>query len=333
MPGNFLNIWLGQSPIAKRSPSNIPGPKPFTKNLKNVKIVSNRISIGAETPDIVPWPSRFKVRVGKVGLAKLLLKELIQVRDVEVVTSRPCIYGVFSGPVGGFAPIEEKCVGCLRCTTEHPDFVRIECNPERQKLGDSNFTSGYVDAIAYEAASGRIPVRGAGYRGRFSGEGWDGMWTDMSEIVRPTRDSIHGREFISTVVDIGHMSNHLLFDGDGRLSAGEPQSFTLSLPLLFDLPPLPDGTPAYYQILAEMASAIDSLVFLPFSAIVEMCLASDQVAPLLATSNLKELDRLAFEPRLPEEVYRKIKPAAVRALQAEEAWVRKATATSSSCSH
>ena len=26
------------------------------------------------------------------------------------------------------------------------------------------------------------------------------MWTDMSEIVRPTRDGIHGREYISTSV-------------------------------------------------------------------------------------------------------------------------------------
>jgi glutamate synthase domain-containing protein 3 len=39
------------------------------------------------------------------------------------------------------------------------------------------------------------------------------------------------------------------------------------------------------------------------------------------------------EPRLPEEVYRKIKPAAVRALQAEEAWVRKASRPSSGRSH
>lgn len=252
----------------------------------------------AEAPDIVPWPSRFKVRVGKVGLAKLLLIELIHVRDLEVVTSRPCIYGVFSGPVGGFAPIEEKCVGCLRCMTEHPDFVRIERNPERLKLGDSYFTAGYVDAINYEATSGRIPVRGAGYRGRFGGEGWDGMWTDMSEIVRPTRDGIHGREFISTVIDIGHMQNHLIFNDDGQLSAAGPQSFSLSLPILFDVPPPAASTPVYYQILAETANAIDSLVFLPLPAVMEMSLTGDHVAPLLTSSNSKDLDRLSYEPRL-----------------------------------
>ncbi len=252
----------------------------------------------AEAPDVVPWPSRFKVRVGKVGLATLLLKELLHSRDLEVTTSRPCIYGVFSGPVGGFAPIEEKCVGCLRCMTEHPDFVRVEHNPERQRLGDSYFTAGYVNAIAYEAAGGRVPVRGAGYRGRFGGPGWDGMWTDMSEIVRPTRDGIHGREFISTVVDIGHQQQHLAFDAAGALPAETCQGFSLSLPLLFGAPPQGVAMPLYRQILAETARAIDSLVFLPLSAVLEQDLRGDHVAPLLSTADVGELDRLAYAPRL-----------------------------------
>jgi hypothetical protein len=258
----------------------------------------------AEAPDIVPWPSRFKVRVGKVGLATLLLKELLHTRDLEVTTSRPCIYGVFSGPVGGFAPIEEKCVGCLRCMTEHPDFVRVEHNPERQKLGDSYFTAGYVNAVAYEAAGGRVPVRGAGYRGRFGGQGWDGMWTDMSEIVRPTRDGIHGREFISTVVDIGHGQQHLFFDDDGTLPPTTFNGFSLSLPLLFDAPPervgAPQGVamPLYRQILADTARAIDSLAFLPLPALLDQDLRGDHIAPLLSAADVGELDRLAFAPRL-----------------------------------
>ncbi len=42
------------------------------------------------------------------------------------------------------------------------------------------------------------------------------MWTDMSEIVRPTRDGIHGREYISTSVDIGRKLKELAFH-DGQL--------------------------------------------------------------------------------------------------------------------
>ena len=58
---------------------------------------------------------------------------------------------------------------------------------------------------------------GAGYRGPFTGPGFDGMWTDMSEIVRPTRDGIHGREYISTSVELGRKLNHLTFDEKGQL--------------------------------------------------------------------------------------------------------------------
>lgn len=45
------------------------------------------------------------------------------------------------------------------------------------------------------------------------------MWTDMSEIVRPTRDGIHGREYINTVVDLGRSLPYLQFDAAGRPAA------------------------------------------------------------------------------------------------------------------
>ena len=78
----------------------------------------------AEALEIVPWPSRFKVNVSRPKLAKYLISEIIHYRgDKEIILSRPCMYGVFSGPVGGFAPRENLCVGCLRCTTEFPDMV------------------------------------------------------------------------------------------------------------------------------------------------------------------------------------------------------------------
>ena len=67
------------------------------------------------TPDIVPWPNRFLVNVSKIGLAKLLIQEIFHQRgDIKAITSRPCMYGTFSGPIGGFAPHPQYCVGCLR---------------------------------------------------------------------------------------------------------------------------------------------------------------------------------------------------------------------------
>jgi len=165
--------------------------------------VFRRYHIGIEhAADARPLPPRFRVRVRPRRLAGLVLKELLQFRfDLGVALSRPCVYGVFSRPVGGMAPREDLCVGCLRCSVEHPEVVQIVRNPEREKLGGSSVPPEVVETILYEARTGRVPVRGAGYRGRFGGERWDGMWLDMSEIVRPTRDGIHGREFISTAVE------------------------------------------------------------------------------------------------------------------------------------
>src|SRR5215472_9787271 len=179
----------------------------------------HRYHIETQTaPDIVPLPSRFRVKVKKYRLIAMVVKELFAVKgDLRVALSRPCVYGVFSRPVGGLAPREELCVGCLRCTVQYPNIVQIHPNPERQRLGDSFVKPEYIDTIIYEARTGRVPVRGAGYRGSFGGEGWDGLWTDMSEIVRPTRDGIHGREFISTAVDIGSLPAFLRFDEQGEV--------------------------------------------------------------------------------------------------------------------
>lgn len=254
-----------------------------------------------QAPEIIPWPTRFRVHVGKVGLAKHLITELIHTRfDLPVVTSRPCMYGVYSGPVGGFWPRPELCVGCLRCTTEFPDFVTIEPNPDRLALGDSFFTSRQVDAVAYEAESGRVPVKGAGYRGRFGGEGWDGMWTDMSEIVRPTRDGIHGREFISTVVDIGEKPAYLRFDADGKTPLNPPRIVQLQVPFFFDR--LHPGLQSFdlNRILIEAAEEIDSLALTPVDLILNHNLRSHAIVPLVTPTERESVRILPFRPKMIE---------------------------------
>lgn len=252
-------------------------------------------------PDIVPYPSRFRVRVKKHRLAWLILKELLHYRaNLPVVLSRPCVYGVFSGPVGGFAPRESLCVGCLRCTTQYPDVVQIYPNPERRRLGDSYFTFEFIDTVLYEARTGRIPVKGAGYRGRFGGEGWDGMWTDMSEIVRPTRDGIHGREFISTAVDIGFKPAFLTFDEQGQLVGPAPQGFSLPIPFLFDLPPASVCSQALCTILSEAARETQTLVILPLSAILDFSLSGAHLVPLVRRDEREQLRALPFTPLVVE---------------------------------
>ncbi len=251
----------------------------------------------AEAPDIVPHPTKFRVKTRRLQLIRLLLRELIHYRaKLPVVLARPCVYGVFGRPVGGMAPIHAKCVGCLRCTTQYPDVVQIHPNPARRALGDSYLVPDHVDTILYEARGGRVPVRGAGFRGAFGGAGWDGMWTDMSEIVRPTRDGIHGREYISTVVDIGEKPTFLALDAGGRICSATPHTVTLQLPVLLDVPPVAHVDRTLGRIWSEAARRLETLAILPLAAIAEHGLAGAHLAPLVAPADTGALERLPAAP-------------------------------------
>ena len=97
-----------------------------------------------------------------------------------------------------------QCKGCLNCVQDCTKGILTRVvNPEYERLGDDYYTPEIIVSTRYQADTGKIPVSGSGYGGKFSGPGFDSMWTDMSEIVRPTRDGIHGREYINTSVDIG----------------------------------------------------------------------------------------------------------------------------------
>lgn len=254
-----------------------------------------------KTPHIKLHPHSFNVRVNRIKLARFLIKELIQYKgNWDVVSSRPCVYGVFSGPLGGFAPRERLCVGCLRCTTQYPDMVTITRNPKRAELGDSYFLPYHVDAIAYEAESGRIPIRGAGYRGKFGGTDWDSMWTDMSEIVRPTRDGIHGREYISTEIDIGAKKPFIELDKKEKPLGPFLQSVSLPIPLLFDAPPSKMINPTLAHIFSEAAREIQSITLLPLESILELGLKGSHIAPLVSLQNMKGLSKLNYHPAMIE---------------------------------
>jgi hypothetical protein len=252
-------------------------------------------------PEIAPFPNRTGVKVKKRGLAMHLLKDLIRYRGSrEVVLSRPCVYGVFSGPLGGFAPRNDKCVGCLRCTVEHPEMVKVYPDPGHQHLGDSYFTPEHVDTICYEARTGRIPVKGAGYRGPFGGDGWDGMWTDMSEIVRPTRDGIHGREFISTAVDIGQKPPFLSFPEAGVGSGESVRTFSIPIPVLFDVPPASALSAKFLQVLVEAAQKAGTLLVLPVPVLNKFTLQGQPIVPFFSHEDTGALTDLRFTPPMIE---------------------------------
>ena len=129
------------------------------------------------------------------------------------------------------------CVSCMRCVQEcKNNIISRTRNPAYDAMGDEYWTPGLIASIWKQAETGKIPVSGAGYRGPFAGGGFDEMWTDMSEIVRPTRDGIHGREYISTVIELGRRPAGLSFDESGALTTAIPPFVETPIPVVLAIP-------------------------------------------------------------------------------------------------
>jgi glutamate synthase domain-containing protein 2 len=135
------------------------------------------------------------------------------------------------------------------------DYVKYGHAPFEQgrRGGDDHWTAEIITQTWYQAETGRIPISGAGYGGAFAGSGFDAIWLDMSEIVRPTRDGIHGREHISTTVTLGRRLPALQFDAAGGLLSEMPPQAEIPIPVLFD--PLPFPLPGRGALLALVRAA------------------------------------------------------------------------------
>ncbi|MFH1123018.1 MAG: glutamate synthase-related protein [Pseudomonadota bacterium] len=183
-----------------------------------------------------PVPHRFKAvtQSGVIAWEEGCLK-------CPVCVKKSCVYKVYDqrglDARQMIDSIDNQCMNCLRCVQGCPkELIQKSVNPEYGALGDSHWTADIISQLWYQAETGKIPVSGAGYPGPFAGTGFDGMWTDMSEIVRPTRDGIHGREYISTAIDLGKRPRHLTFDEEGNLIAGAPSLIDLPLPIIMRVP-------------------------------------------------------------------------------------------------
>ncbi|MDZ7262840.1 MAG: glutamate synthase-related protein, partial [candidate division KSB1 bacterium] len=142
-------------------------------------------------------------------------------------------------------PGDYKCKNCFMCIQGCTrGALSMSLNPAYLELGDGLYTPEIITSLMKQAETGEIPVSGTGYGGRFSAAGFDALWTDMSEIVRPTRDGIHGREYISTTVDLGRKPldvKGLRFDPYGNPLTNIPPTVEIKLPIIFDrLPFLAD---------------------------------------------------------------------------------------------
>lgn len=99
--------------------------------------------------------------------------------------------------------------------------------------GDPDWTAEIISQTCYQAETSWVPISGTGFGGKFTGQGFDGIWLDMSDIFRPAWDGIHGREYISTQVDLGGGVQQLEFDRTSPQLTYLPPSITSFLPFLF----------------------------------------------------------------------------------------------------
>jgi hypothetical protein len=137
----------------------------------------------------------------------------------------------------------------------------MSINPEYQKMGNSYWAPDIIKTTWLQAETAKIPVSGAGYRGPFAGNGFDAMWTDMSEIVRPTRDGIHGREYISTSVDIGRKLPYLSVNGSKADVKASPL-VSIPMPLIIDMTSPAHTLPQLNSIIAQTAVNTDIIAII-----------------------------------------------------------------------
>ncbi len=153
-----------------------------------------------------------------------------------------------------------ECKGCLCCVQScTKGLLTQQVSPEYEELGNEVWTPDIISSTWFQAETGRIPVSGAGYPGPFRGPGFDSILTDMSEIVRPTRDGIHGREYINTGVDIGHRPMRLEFDSDGKLLTELPAQVEVPMPVVFNMMPWHAPEFAVSKAVVEAAERLGTL--------------------------------------------------------------------------
>ncbi len=159
----------------------------------------------------------------------------------KCVKRESCVYDVYKKrnfhPGQIIDSGDAMCVSCMRCVQEcKKNILSRTLNPQFAQMGDNHWKPELIASIWKQSETGKIPVSGAGYRGPFAGPGFDQMWTDMSEIVRPTRDGIHGREYISTVIELGRRPSRLEFNAQGDLITQAPYYAEIPIPMVLEMP-------------------------------------------------------------------------------------------------
>jgi ferredoxin len=223
---------------------------------------------------------------------------------------KKCVYGIFKENVLHMSAMQEPeylytCQSCFRCIQEctRGIFSRV-INPDYRTLGDDYWRADIIHRLWYQAHLGKIPVSGAGYRGPFVAAGFDSMWTDMSESVRPTRDGIHGREYINTCFELSRRVTPLPFEADMTLPTDMPPIMEIPLPLLFQLPDDLVLSPTIILSAAKAAQTLGTMLFIrPEDYTSDLNPYADQLIPSLTVANHRDHPDLIHKARVVELAY------------------------------
>ncbi len=221
-----------------------------------------------------------------------------------------CVYDIFKDNYLHISTMEEPeylytCNSCFRCIQECTKgiFSRV-VNPEYREIGDDYWTADVLNRTWYQAHTGSIPVSGAGYRGPFVGKGFDSMWTDMSEIVRPTRDGIHGREYINTGIELSRRPERLSFKQDGSLNVKVKPIYENPIPVLFQQPDISLVSKPVLISILEAAKAINTKVLVNAQDISDDIMSySSVIIPIVKKRNFKKYSTLLSQVKMVEIIW------------------------------
>jgi ferredoxin len=181
---------------------------------------------------------------------------------------KACVYDRYRQEAQYIKDIKEvntfffECMGCFSCVQKcTKGLLSLSINPAYEQMGNGYFTPDIILTTWNQAETAADPVSGAGYRGKFTGAGFDSMWTDMSEIVRPTRDGKKGREYISTAVDVGRKPSLLTFE-KGELTSALPPLIDIPIPLIIDMLPAKYSFPQLIPVFVAVAVRSGTMVII-----------------------------------------------------------------------
>jgi ferredoxin len=220
---------------------------------------------------------------------------------------KKCVFNIFKDNYAHWGNMNEPeylytCKSCYRCVEECTKGIfSMAINPEYRTLGDNYWTANIINSTWAQAHTGAVPVSGAGYRGPFVGEGFDSIWTDMSEIVRPTRDGIHGREYISTMVELSRRPTRLEFAKDMSLTTQLKPILEIPLPVMLQEPKFGILSENELLSMAMAAQAVGSLLFISSESYTPIFdKYASNLVPCLTLNNYKNFKRQIMNSRMIE---------------------------------